>query len=458
MLTYKPEVNIMSLPTKCEYLIIGGGMHGLSTAWHLCKKLASKGQLKEDSVVVLEKSKVADGATGVACGIVRNNYYQPAMRRLMAHSVNIWNENAEVLTFRPVGYMQINSQLMHEGMSQVYQQQKEIGYESTFIEGSADCDKYMKNLLPDWQAQGITSVLHEKKSGYGANKGACLGMHKLATSAGARVIEGVEVTDLIRSNGSGAVSGVKTARGDVHCTQLIVAAGPWVRKFWEILELPNTVKIKQPDGSFVENVQMWTYTALEEGELDVDPNSYKMSDGREYPVIHVDTESSLYSDKTGKPIHENEMWGFYYKPDVYRKGIQGGSSPYDINKPLDDVKIDPYGHDSDEFQPRASFEDKWTSALAFCQKQFEGCHAKYKHQKAGGIGCVTPDRFPVFDQYRENVYIIADANHGYKMAGLGDLVSEEVLGRKSDILEPFRFSRYEQGKLHPVSNSPFPWS
>jgi hypothetical protein len=56
------------------------------------------------------------------------------------------------------------------------------------------------------------------------------------------------------------------------------------------------------------------------------------------------------------------------------------------------------------------------------------------------------------------VYIIADANHGYKMAGIGDLVSDEVLGNKSDILEPFRFSRYEEGKLHPVSNSPFPWS
>ena len=90
---------IMSLPTKCDYLIIGAGIHGLSTAWHLCKKLSSKGQLKENSVVVLEKSKVANGASGVACGIVRNNYYQPAMRRLMAHSVNVWNENAEALTY-----------------------------------------------------------------------------------------------------------------------------------------------------------------------------------------------------------------------------------------------------------------------------------------------------------------------------------------------------------------------
>ena len=54
--------------------------------------------------------------------------------------------------------------------------------------------------------------------------------------------------------------------------------------------------------------------------------------------------------------------------------------------------------------------------------------------------------------------MIADSNHGYKMLGVGKLVADEVLGEKSDLLEPFRLSRYEEGKLHPVSNSPFPWS
>ena len=38
------------------------------------------------------------------------------------------------------------------------------------------------------------------------------------------------------------------------------------------------------------------------------------------------------------------------------------------------------------------------------------------------------------------------------------IVTDEVLGEKSTLLEPFRFSRYEKGKLHPTSNSPFPWS
>src|SRR5262249_43540276 len=75
-----------------------------------------------------------------------------------------------------------------------------------------------------------------------------------------------------------------------------------------------------------------------------------------------------------------------------------------------------------------------------------------------GIGAFTPDSFPVFDTFRENAYVIADSNHGYKMIGVGALVAKELLGEPQALLEPFRFSRYRTGRLHPVSNSPFPWS
>jgi len=54
--------------------------------------------------------------------------------------------------------------------------------------------------------------------------------------------------------------------------------------------------------------------------------------------------------------------------------------------------------------------------------------------------------------------VIADSNHGYKMIGVGALVARELLGERQGLLEPFRFSRYHTGQLHPVSNSPFPWS
>ena len=44
------------------------------------------------------------------------------------------------------------------------------------------------------------------------------------------------------------------------------------------------------------------------------------------------------------------------------------------------------------------------------------------------------------------------------MMGVGNLVAEEVLGKESELLKPFRFNRYEKGELHPTSNSPFPRS
>ena len=56
-------------------------------------------------------------------------------------------------------------------------------------------------------------------------------------------------------------------------------------------------------------------------------------------------------------------------------------------------------------------------------------------------------------------YLIIGAGiHGWKMIGIGNLVSDELLGKKSLLLEPFRFNRYAKGNLHPRSKSPFPWS
>ena len=101
----------------------------------------------------------------------------------------------------------------------------------------------------------------------------------------------------------------------------------------------------------------------------------------------------------------------------------------------------------------------WVSALAHCQKRFEGKMAKFKDEPSGGIGCFTPDSFPIFDVFHSNAYFIADSNHGYKMLGVGKLVANEIAtGQSNRLLEPFRLGRYEEGKLHPVSSSPFPWS
>ena len=447
----------MAFPDHADYVIIGAGIHGLSTAWQLAKRFREGGKEIEGRIVVLDKTGIASGASGIACGVVRNNYFQPAMRELMAHSVNLWESDPEGLHYHPVGYMQISAEKMRSDVSQIYQQQVEIGYDSHFVEGENASTKYMRGFFDDWQAKGITSVLHEKKGGYSNQTKTMYALAEKVEALGVRIITGAEVQGLISENGSGSVQAVETNLGKIECGHVVIGAGPWVRDFWNFLDLPRKITVKDLEGEIHNDVDMWRYWQLEEGVLNVDPGLLKTNDGKVPPVIHVDTDAPLISDVDGSTITE-EMWGIYYKPDWHFGGIQGGASPYKVETPVDEVKVDPYGPSSPEFVSSKEFAHMWVSALAHCHKRFEGSMPKYHRDPSGGIGCFTPDSFPVFDHFRENVAVIADSNHGWKMIGVGHLIADEILGNEQDLLKPFRFDRFSKGDLHPVSNSPYPWS
>jgi len=447
----------MAIPNKVEYVIVGAGIHGLSTAWHLAEKLKAKGKGDGSNILVIDKGSIASGASGVACGVVRNNYFQPAMRELMAHSVRVWESDPETFHYHPVGYMQISPKIMEEDVATIHKEQKEIDYDSTFILGEKESFKYMKNIFDDWQAQGITSVLHEKKGGYANNTSSMYGLARKAEDEGVRILTGTTVKGFKSANGSTAITAVETDRGTIQCDQIVIGVGPWLNDIWNMLELPKNISIKDDKGIMHEGFPMWKYWFLTEGVLRLNPKTQMTNEGKMPPVVHVDTDAPLYSD-VDKSLITDKLWGIYYKPDFHFHGIQGGSSPYKVDMPADNVKVDPYGPDSEEFVVGDDFAHMWTSALAFCQKRFEGKSHLYKQGPTGGLGCFTPDNFPIFDIFKDNVHIIADSNHGYKMIGVGELVADEILGVKSQLLEPFRFSRFEEGKLHPTSNSPFPWS
>ncbi|MEX0317324.1 MAG: NAD(P)/FAD-dependent oxidoreductase [Ruegeria sp.] len=447
----------MAFPQHVDFLIIGAGIHGISTAWKLAERLKERGEEVEGRIAILDKSGIAAGASGIACGVVRNNYFQPAMRRLMAHSVDVWESDPEGLSYHPVGYMQISCEAMRDDIAQIFSEQREIGYESVFIEGQNASTKYMRGIFGDWQAQNITSVLHEKRGGFSNQTKTMYAMADKVEKLGVRILTGVTVKELISENGSSSISAVETDKGRISCEQLIIGAGPWVRDFWDMLGLPGQITVKDLNGDVHEGVDMWRYWQLEEGVLQIDPELGKADDGSLPPVIHVDTDAPLHSTVDGSLITD-EMWGIYYKPDWHFGGIQGGASPYKVDTPVDEVQIDPYGPSSPEFVASDEFAHMWVSALAHCQKRYEGTMPKYHREASGGIGCFTADSFPVFDRFHDNATVIADSNHGWKMIGVGHLIADEVLGQPQELLEPFRFDRFEKGELHPVSNSPYPWS
>ena len=445
-----------TLPKSIRYCIIGAGIHGLSTAWHLARELKARGTGDGSDIVVIEKSEAGAGPSGIACGVVRNNYFQPAMRELMAHSVEIWEANAEAFEYHPVGYLQISYDEMRDDVATIHEQQQAIGYESVFIDGEAETHAYMKGIFDDWRATGVTSVLHEKKGGYAHNMATVNGLLAKVEAEGVSVVAGTLVTELVVDGG--AVTHVVTRRGAESVTiavdHVVAAAGPWVPKLWEMLDLPDTTDIVVGDRTFTEPT--WKFWALQEGTLGVDPGYLMNNDGDMPPVVHVDADATL-CDEDGNVLVEGK-WGIYYKPDFNFGGVQGGYMPYRVEKPWREVAIDPYGPASPDFIVGEDFRAVWAAALSHCQERFEGKASLMSHAPSGGIGAFTPDSFPVFDTFCDNVYVIADSNHGFKMVGVGALVARELCGDTQGLLEPFRYSRYALGKLHPESNSPYPWS
>ena len=352
-----------------------------------------------------------------------------------------------------MGYLQISHEAMRDDVASIHEQQRAIGYESTFVEGAGASRTYMRAIFDDWQAGGVTSVLHEHRGGYANNMASLEGLRARVEAEDVRLVFGIRNEGFAR-DASGAVTAVITDRGGIGCEQVVVATGPWVRRQWAMLDLPAATAVRDTGGK-LHQVPTWTYWALQEGTLKVDPGFLVDNRGNMPPVVHVDTDEPLFDDEGS--VTEGP-WGIYYKPDFHFGGVQGGTMPRRVARPDREVAIDPYGPASPDFVVGEHFQRAWTAALAFCQKRFEGRRHLIGREPSGGIGSFTPDSFPVFDTFADNVYFIADSNHGYKMIGVGALVAKELTGRPQELLEPFRYSRYAEGRLHPVSNSPFPWS
>ena len=436
------------LPASPRFVIVGAGIHGLSTAYHLAKELRTRGAGSGADVVVLEKSEPGAGASGIACGVVRNNYFQPAMSELMQACVEVWESDPAAYAYNPVGYMALGPDAQASDLAATFERQERIGYRSTFVTGAGEVDAYMKRIFPDWRAQGVTALLHEHQGGFAFNRESVLGLAGKCAEEGVEILTGVEVR-AIDLAADGTASALETSRGRVEVgEQLVIAPGPWAKRFWSLLELPATIDVATPSGEVVHDRPMWTYWNLQEGEISVDPLMFATADGSAPPVIHLDTDAPLHADD-GELITD-ELWGVYYKRD--RHGVQGGASPLTVEG---DVELDPYPSTTDV---DARFPDMWCAALSHAMSRFEGCRPLYKMARSGGVGAFTADNFPVFDYMRPNTYAVLDSNHGYKMIGVGREVAKVLLGDHSSLLYPFRFERFATGDLHPVSNSPYPWS
>ena len=130
--------------------------------------------------MVLDKTGVTAGDSGIACGVVRNYYIQPAMGELMAHSVNVWESDAQTFHYHPVGYLAVAGDVQRRDFESIAARHEKIRYRARLVRGEQEVFNYMRGLFPDWRARGLSVCLHEFQGGFAFNVESMRGLAKKA--------------------------------------------------------------------------------------------------------------------------------------------------------------------------------------------------------------------------------------------------------------------------------------
>jgi glycine/D-amino acid oxidase-like deaminating enzyme len=443
----------MSLPESTTYLVVGGGVHGLSTAWHLAMELEKSGKGSGKDVLLVDKSEPGAGATGVACGCVRNFYMTGAMHPILRHSLDVWNYDPVLLGFQQVGYVSCGEANQAEEFYNIQKSQASAGYPSVVYEGK-DAHKFLTSVWPDFKHHSIGVVLHEIPSGYAGTAQAVRGLTELCQRHGVTIASGVEVLNYSTTNGT--VTSVETNKGSIKCDLAILGLGAWTPNHWEMLGKPMSMDVRYLDGTEVKDKPTWTYWMLEEGESYFEPLYYS-ADCKNAPIIHIELMNTPVLDpKTGKELKDNVY--VYWKDGserMERRGLQGGTMPLRLGH---EAEVEPYGHANDKYQATELFADYFSACLEMFMGRFKDMRPKFKERRNGGIGAFTPDNIPICDFIKDNVYMIADSNHGFKALGFGKLLAKElVTGRKTDELKPFSMKRFDEGRAFGSGVTNCPW-
>ncbi len=210
---------------KREYdaLIVGGGGHGLATAYYLAKEHGMT------NVAVLEKGWIGGGNTGRNTTIVRSNYLWTEASLLYEKSMQLWEGLSQDLN-----YNVMFSQRGVYNLGHTLQDMRDIerrvnanrlnGIDAEVVT-AAQIRKAIPNINTSPDARyPILGASLQPRAGVARHDAVAWGFARAADRLGVDIIEQCEVTGINRDGG--AVTGVETTRGTIRAKKIgVVVAG-----------------------------------------------------------------------------------------------------------------------------------------------------------------------------------------------------------------------------------------
>jgi sarcosine oxidase, subunit beta len=373
-----------------DAIVVGAGISGAATAYHLCKAGAK--------TLLIERGEPASGGTGKSAAIIRQSYSTPLLVRLARASIAMF-ENAKTELGRDAGFVQsgycfVVSRDMLEGAKKNVAMQRGLGIVNQWSDGSG-----FPEHLPELNPEGVAGIVYEPHGGYADPVQATEAYVAAFRSAGGEFRARTPVRRLLRQGDR--ITGIELDNGEVSANHVVNTAGPWAKP------LAESVGLTLPLRCVREQDTVWQIPA-----------------GRAVPKTSI----SMGVDAT------------YYRPLGQGRFIIGRGFPKEY------VDVDPYNYKT------TADGDFIGDVQTRVERRFPSFAGMKLIEAYAALYDVTPDWYP-FVGPRAGIAGYADfsggSGHGFKIApAIGRELADWLLAAKvADDFRQFSHDRVAQGNL-----------
>ena len=211
----------MALPSHAQIVVIGGGIIGCSTAYHLARD-------HKADVILLEQGKLTSGSTWHAAGLVGQLRSSASITRVLKYSVELYKgleaETGLATGWKMTGCLRLaTNQDRWTEYKRLATTAKSFGMDMQLVS-----PEEVKRMWPLMDTSDLVGASWLPTDGQASPSDITQSLAKGARMHGAKLFENVRVTGFEMKNGR--ILKVKTDQGDIVCDKVVNCAGQWARQ------------------------------------------------------------------------------------------------------------------------------------------------------------------------------------------------------------------------------------